>query len=178
MLTENQLILLNSFHTDLKIAKALVYDKCNFEFTHPKLNAESVEYSACTFVLNGKNIEHRVSKITPTKTGQFVTIWKRNKDGITEPYDISDTLDFIIITARNNENLGQFIFPKSVLANKGIITQNGKEGKRGIRVYPPWYKVSNKQAEKTQSWQTNYFLAIKTDHSTDLSLIKKLLLHP
>jgi hypothetical protein len=73
-------------HSDLKVAKELVYDKCGFDLTDPKLNSESSEYGACSFGLNGKKIQHRVSKITPTKTGQFVAIWKRNKDGITEPF--------------------------------------------------------------------------------------------
>lgn len=165
----------HSFHNDLKIAKELVYDKANFEFSNPKLNPESKEYAACSFELNGKNIQHRVSKITPTKIGQFVTIWKRNQDGITEPFDVSDKIDFIIITSRSGNNLGQFIFPKQVLADKGIITQNGKSGKRGIRVYPPWDIPNNKQAEKTKSWQVNYFIKIETDNSTNLDIARKLL---
>lgn len=166
---------INSFHSDLKTAKELVYDFCNFDFANPKLNTESIEYAACSFELNGKIIQHRVSKITPTKTGQFVTIWKRNQDGITAPFDLSDELDFIIITARSGDNFGQFIFPKSVLADKGIITQNSKTGKRGIRVYPPWDIPKSKQAERTQSWQTNYFLTIKTNGLTDFDLAKNLL---
>lgn len=166
--------ILNSFHEDLQLVKKVVYDQC-FELTNPKLNSESQEYAACSFELDGKKIEHRVSKITPTKIGQFVTIWKRNKNGITEPFGLSDELDFIIITARSGENFGQFIFPKQVLADKGIITQNGKSGKRGIRVYPPWDIPNSKQAEKTQNWQIDYFLTIKTDDSTNLDLAKKLL---
>ena len=62
-----------------------------------------------------------------------------------------------------------------MLADNGIITQNGKEGKRGIRVYPPWDIVTNKQAMKTQNWQTKYFLTIKNDNKTDLDLATKLL---
>jgi hypothetical protein len=166
---------INSFHNDLKTVKNWVYDQCDFDFKNPKLNVESIEYGACSFELDGKKIEHRVSKITPTKNGQFVTIWKRNPNGIPEPFDINDEIDFIIITVRSTENLGQFIFPKSVLANKGIITQNGKSGKRGIRVYPPWDIPESKQAEKTQNWQLDYFLTIKTDGSTDIALAKKLL---
>ncbi len=57
----------NSVHCFLRVAKELVYDKCNFEMTNPKLNAESNAYGACSFSLNGNTIEHRVSKITPTK---------------------------------------------------------------------------------------------------------------
>ena len=175
MTLENTLTLLNSIHNDLKIVKELVYDKCGFDLTDLKQNLESKEYGACSFVLNGKTIQQRISKITPTKTGQFVTIWKRNENGITEPFDNSDDFDFVIITARNDNNFGQFIFPKSVLADNGIITQNGKEGKRGIRVYPPWDIVTNKQAMKTQNWQTKYFLIIKNDNKTDLDLATKLL---
>jgi len=171
---ENTLTIMNRFHNDLKIVKELVYDKCSFDLTNLKLNSESVEYGACSFVLNGKKIQHRVSKITPTKTGQFVTIWKRNKVGITEPFDIVDDIDFVVITTRSGDNFGQFIFPKPVLADKGIITQNGKKGKRGIRVYPPWDFGPNKQAEKTQSWQTKYFLTIQNDNSTDLEFIKQM----
>lgn len=168
------MMILSFFHSDLQLTKKLVYDACNFELTNIKLSPESIEYSACSFELNGKNIQYRTSKITPTKTGQFVTIWKRNEKGITEPFHLTDELDFIIITARNGENFGQFIFPKKILAEKGIITQNGKAGKRGIRVYPPWDIPENKQAEKTQNWQLNYFLFIKTDGSTDINLAKKL----
>ena len=175
MTNENTLTLLTSIHSDLKVVKELVYDKCGFGLTNLKQNIESKEYGACTFELNGKTIKHRISKITPTKTGQFVTIWKRNNEGITEPFDNSDNFDFVIITARNDNSFGQFIFPKSVLADKGIITRNGKEGKRGIRVYPPWDTTTNKQAKKTQTWQTKYFLTIKNDNTTDLGLAKKLL---
>lgn len=175
MTTENTSTTINSFHSDLKVVNELVYNKCGFYLTNLEWNLESEEYGACSFVLNGKRIQHRVSKITPTKTGQFVTIWKRNKHGITEPFNISDDVDLIIITSKNENSLGQFIFPKSVLADKGTITRNGKEGKRGIRVYPPWVIATSKQAEKTQNWQTKYFLTIKKDNSTDLDFTKKLL---
>jgi hypothetical protein len=86
-----------------------------------------------------------------------------------------DDIDFIIITSKSHDNLGQFIFPKSVLADNGIITRNDKKGKRGIRVYPPWDLTTNKQAIKAQNWQTKYFLTIKKDNSTDLDLAIKLL---
>lgn len=174
MTTETTPTALNAIHIDLKTVKELVYDKCGIDLTDFKQNLESVEYGACSFRFSGKKIQHRVSKITPTKTGQFVTIWKRNKEGITEPFDISDDIDFIIITSKSGDNLGQFIFPKSVLADQGIIAKNGKGGKRGMRVYPPWDIATNRQAEKTQDWQTKYFLTIREDNSTDLDLIRKL----
>lgn len=159
-------------HPDLQFIKERIYDKHNLVFTNLILNPESVEYGACSFELNGKTIEHRVSKTTPTKIGQFVTIWKRNKEGITCPYDSSDELDFIIITARSGNNFGQFIFPKSILEEKGIISNQGKDGKRGIRVYPPWDVPTNKQAIKTQDWQTKYFLTIAENKSSVESYLR------
>ncbi len=182
MNTQEALTTTNSASAFLKLVKELVYDKCGFDLSNLKQNLESKDYEACSFELNGKTIQHRVSKITPTKTGQFVAIWKRNKDnclpsgqGITEPFNISDDIDFIIITSKSGNNFGQFIFPKSVLAENGIITSKGKIGKRGMRVYPPWDIVTSKQAAKTQSWQTKYFLALNNVNSTDLELTKQLL---
>lgn len=169
MLTENRLL------SDLKIINELVYEKCGFGLINLKINSESTEYGACSFELNGHTIEHRISKITPTKTGQFVTIWKRDKKGITAPFDISDNIDFIVVTSKRDNDIGQFIFPKSVLAEKGIISQKDKEGKRGIRVYPSWDTTTNKQAEKTQSWQTRYFFTIKNDNTNNLDWVKKVL---
>ncbi|EIA08889.1 MepB family protein [Flavobacterium frigoris] len=174
---ENTLKIINSFHSDLKIAKERVYNKCDFDITNPSINTESVEYGACIFQLDRKKIIHRTAKITPTKSGQFVTIWKRNQDGITEPYNIQDDFDFIIITVKSGENFGQFIFPKAVLADKGIISTENKTGKRGIRVYPPWDVVVSQQALKTQNWQTDYFLKISKNSSTDLLRAKNLLMN-
>jgi hypothetical protein len=174
MTNESTLKIKASFHNDLKMLNDLAYSKCGLSLSNLKWNPESTEYGACSFELNGKIIQHRASKITPTKVGQFVTTWKRNEAGKTMPFDFSDPIDFIIITARDGNKLGQFFFPKSVLADHGIITRNGKAGKCGIRVYPPWDAAVNKQAKATQARQIKYFIEIKTDRSTDLSLLRKL----
>lgn len=166
---------LNAIHQDIKIIKELVYDKCGLKIKNFKPDTESQGYAACSFELNGKKIQYRLAKITPKKNGQFVTIWKRNAEGITVPFDFTDELDFILITSRKEKQSGQFIFPKNILAEKKIISKNGKEGKRGMRVYPPWDVVANKQAAETQRWQLKYFLSIKNDGSTDLNLAKKFL---
>jgi hypothetical protein len=156
-------------HPNLKQVKEQVYDKCKLSFIDLKIDAESTEYGACSFVLNGKQIVHRVSKITPTKVGQFVTIWKRNEAGITAPFDHTDPLDFIVITSSNHDQIGQFVFPKSVLAAKGIIT---KDGKRGIRVYPPWDAPTSDQAKRTQRWQVQFFCTITPESNTHLDWFK------
>lgn len=159
--------------SELLAIKELVYDRCNLEFSNLVIESECEEYKACSFMLNSFQIIHRLSKITPTKIGQFVTIWKRNDKGITAPFKVSDNFDFIVITSKSDEKLGQFVFPKAVLLDKGIISKNNISGKRGIRVYPPWDIPTSKQAEKTQLWQTKYFYSIKKD-AFDIELVKKL----
>ncbi len=161
----------NFSNNELKIVKELVFDNCGFILTNLQNNKESLEYAACSFQLNGKSIQFRSSKITPTKTGQFVTIWKRNNEGITEPFDTSDYIDFLIITSKSGDNFGLFIFPKSVLIENGIITNNSKKGKRGMRVYPPWDIAPNKQAERTQNWQTKHFISIIKDDKIGLDFV-------
>lgn len=142
----------------LSIARELIYNKCNFDLSELKTEKESNEYEACTFKLNGKLIIHRCAKITPTKIGQFVTIWKRNENGQTEPFHNNDDFEFIIISARSGDLFGQFIFPKSILLQQGIISNDIQQGKRGIRVYPSWDLALNKQAKRTQLWQLEYFI--------------------
>lgn len=143
---------------DLISARQLIYGICNLQCSQPEAEAESTDYSAYRFNINGKSICYRIAKTTPTKKGQFVTLWKRNSSGIIEPFDLSDEIDFVIISVRKENNFGQFIFPKSVLLKNGIFSTPKKEGKRATRVYPPWDIATSKQAQKTQQWQLNYFL--------------------
>jgi hypothetical protein len=163
-----------SFQTDLQLVEKLLYNECGFQLQNLVWNPESTNYGACSFELNNYKIQYRVANITPTKIGQFVAIWKRNDQGITAPFDVADSLDFLIISVRDSENFGQFIFPKSVLLAKGILSQNGKGGKRGIRVYAPWDKPENKQALKTQAWQVNYFVEIRENLPVDVELVKRI----
>ena len=173
MTVQETWINLKRVSNDLILAKKLVYDCCNFEITAPLPEAESAEYSAYRFEINQKPICYREAKITPTKTGQFVTLWKRNISGTIEPFDFSDTIDFVIISVRKENSIGQFIFPKAILLEKGIFSTLTKEGKRATRVYPPWDITTSKQAQKTQQWQLDYFLGISQDKSI-VSRAKKL----
>lgn len=164
----------NMIHNDLLLAKELLYDKCGLECSYPLIEAESSEYGASTFQLNNLSVKYRVAKITPTKIGQFVTLWKRISNGPTEPHSISDPIDLFIISTRKDHLFGHFVFPKSVLSEHGIITNNKKEGKRGFRVYPPWDKALNKQAQATQKWQLNFFLEIPFETDIDQERVKVL----
>lgn len=149
-----------------------VYERCALKLSDYHLETESKAYDACHFQLNGRKIISRSAKITPKKVGQFVTFWKRNANGITQPFEENDMFDFYMVTVRTEKEFGQFVFPKSVLIKKGIVSTNAKEGKRAFRVYPKWDIAKSKQAERTRKWQLNYFYEVNT--STDLKKVSEL----
>ncbi len=71
-----------------------------------------------------------------------------------------------------DKKLGQFVFSKSVLIDKGIISTEKREGKRVFRVYPKWDVAKNKQAQLSQQWQLKYFYEI--NNLTDLNKVNEL----
>ena len=149
--------------------KQWLFDKCCFEFSNIKIEIESSEYCAHRFEINKQKVLFRSAKITPKKIGQFVTLWKRkNEKSSIEPFEILDDIDLFVVNVKTETNFGQFVFPKSVLIQKGIIT-HAKEGKRAIRVYPKWDFTESKQAKKTQKWQLDYFLNIPFDETLDIN---------
>lgn len=163
----------NVAHPDLLAAQKSVYDPMGLTCSKLMPEAESREYGACTFEINNKTIKFRVAKITPTKIGQFVTFWKRIGDGPIMPYDIADPVDLFIVSVRSGQKLGQFIFPKNILCQKGFVSKVGIGGKRAMRVYPPWDITNSPQAKKTQAWQLMYFFEIYP--TIDTTIVQKLL---
>lgn len=149
-----------------------IYDKCKLRIFDFENEPESLEYDACRFELNGLKIICRNAKVTPKKNGQFVTFWKRNGNGPIEPFYETDRIDFYAVNVRTKNQRGQFVFPKSVLIKKGIISTDKKEGKRAFRVYPSWDITKSKRAERTQNWQLNYFYEI--GKTTDFKEVTKL----
>lgn len=163
-----------SFHPDLLAAQELVYEPLGLVCHNIMHEAESQEYGACTLEINGKHVVFRVAKITPTKIGQFVTLWKRFGGGHIMPFDIEDPVDLFVVNVRHSEHFGQFVFPKNVLRKQGVVSQDGKKGKLAIRVYPSWDTPVSPQAKKTQAWQLQYFFEV-TSHC-DQTKIQKLFL--
>ncbi|QCX52283.1 MepB family protein [Elizabethkingia sp. JS20170427COW] len=119
---------------------------------------ECEEYFGFNMKIDAWEVKFRKAKITPKKVGQFVTLWKRNSKNQTEPFEEKDQFNFYIVVAEEENNYGFFLFPRKVLVEKQILTTCQKIGKRGFRVYPEWAEIQSKQAQKTQSWQVNYFI--------------------
>ena len=161
--------------SEIQLLNNSIFKVCGIELENVETEKESQEYFAHNFELNKQKVKFRMAKITPTKTGQFVTIWKRNENGITEPHNVDDEFEFYLIATRQSERFGVFIFDKTVLSENRILTSKKGEGKRGIRVYPNWNVTTNKQAQKTQNWQTKYFVEISNEEKIDINKVKKLL---
>lgn len=126
----------------------------------PVPEAEGAEYGACRAELHGQRLILRVAKTTPTKIGQFVTVWKRpHPDSEIAPLDEADPLDVVIIAVSDGARHGFFIFPCSVLLERGVMSRGGQGGKRALRVYPPWCALESAQALRTQRWQAGWFVA-------------------
>lgn len=156
----------------LNRVKKEIYNNCSLEISKLEIESESEGYGACRFELNGRIVFSRNAKITPKKVGQFVTFWKRNANGPIEPFDTSDEMDFCVVNVKGENTFGQFVFPKSVLIEKGIISTKKKEGKRGFRLYPSWDLAKSTQAKRTQKWQLDYFFEI--NHSTNFKKVVEL----
>ncbi|MFF8900698.1 MepB family protein [Streptomyces lydicus] len=154
-------------HDELTAARAAVYEPCGFVCSPPVPEAESAEYGAHSFTLDGLAVRFRVGKTTPTKVGQFVTVWRRHEGGPIRPFDVADPVDLFVISSRDADGFGHFVFPREVLAERGVVARGGVGGKRGFRVYPPWVTTTSRQARATQEWQVRHFLPIPADGPAD-----------
>ena len=159
-------------NTLLKKIQTEIYNTCNLIISDFRIEVESKEYNACQFRLSDLNVVCRNAKITPKKVGQFVTFWKRDMNQPIEPFHENDAIDFFVVNIQTAHSRGQFVFPKAILLQKGIISTEKKEGKRAFRVYPNWDKTTSTQAARTQKWQLDYFYELNA--TTDLKKVLEL----
>jgi len=122
--------------------------------------------------------------VTPDRPGAFLAVWQRPSSPSingTKPIPLRfNELDYLFVQVERHpdalnstepmqgSNNGMFIFPVSVLIEKGIVSSEKSKGKTGFRVFPPWSqdrgvvgtKVFSESGKKTQRWQLPYFLTI------------------
>ena len=133
---------------------------------------DNTEYGAAVARIGSRRVRFRVGRVTPRKVGLFVAVWRRSATGSTEPFP-ADDVDHLVILAREGQQGGQFVFPRSALQRHGIVSVANQGGKRGFRVYPPWSRTDNTQAVRTQAWQGAFFL--NTSDGVDLERLRELL---
>lgn len=137
------------------------------DLTNIELENQNALYYGAKLKINGFSVRFRKSKITPTKTGQFVVVWEKNSTNINQPYSYKTSPNYLMIYAESKINKGVFIFPKEILLENNILSSNNQKGKMGFRVYPSWEKVSSPQALKTQNWQCKYFIDLNTKEAKE-----------
>jgi hypothetical protein len=160
---------------------------------------ESSKYEGLIFGLNHKNIVYRKGNVTSDRPGAFLAVWQRPVSGglhDNKPIPLtSNELDYLFIQVERhvsaNEKLehslkhGMFIFPASLLIEKGILCSVKNKGKTGFRVFPPWSqdrgvvgtKVFSESGKKTQKWQLPYFIPLNADGLMDPVALNKILNH-
>lgn len=127
---------------------------------------EARVYAGCEFSLaNGSGSTSRIvfrsAKVTPTKAGLFVTLWKRDESGNTRPYTATDSINEFWISAKTKCGYGLFKFTANVLEDVGVLSSATKPGKRGFRIYTPWDENLNPSAAKAWSWQRKFFTVLE-----------------
>ncbi|WP_458112420.1 MepB family protein [Arthrobacter sp. R1-13] len=135
------------------------YRSRGYRCSTPEAEPESQEYGAYTFSLNDQSVVFRIAKTTPTKIGQFVTLWQRSPGPgqPIRPFDVSDGVDLFVVSVGDSVNSGQFVFPQEALIKRGVVSQGKLGGKRAFRIYPPWTAPTSRQAQATQRWQSEFF---------------------
>jgi hypothetical protein len=139
------------------------FSALGYSCSEPNPEAESREYGAHAFEVNGRKAVFRIARTTPKKAGQFVTLWQRAAPdgGPIRPFDSSDGIGLLVVSVRGEAGLGHFIFPQSALIARDVVSREFVGGKRAFRVYPPWSEPSSRTAEATQRWQSEHFLPIR-----------------
>ncbi len=131
------------------------------------VEADNAEYGAAISAIGRSPGRFRVGKLTPTKVGLFVTVWRRSLGGSTEPLPAEECIDALVVCVREDSRFGAFAFPKAALVKYGVVSVGGTGGKRGFRVYPPWSATTNRQAKKSQQWQCRYFFEMADGSAID-----------
>ncbi|MCO4254785.1 MepB family protein [Pseudarthrobacter cellobiosi] len=140
-----------------------------------KVEADNAEYGAAISAIGRSPVRFRVGKLTPTKVGLFVTVWRRSLGGSTEPLPAEEDPDMLVVCVGEDSRVGAFAFPKAALVKHGVVSVGGAGGKRGFRVYPPWSATTNRQAKKSQQWQCNYFFEMADGSAIDAQRAIRLL---
>ncbi|WP_077318275.1 MepB family protein [Virgibacillus proomii] len=170
---------MKDFHTILSFLNKIIYKPNHLTLELVQEERQNSKYGAGTFKLSSglasKSIRFRVANITPTKIGQFVAFWEKDRNNKNQPYSFEEAHDLLVITTfKNDKEFGQFIFPKEILFKQNILRSSSTKGKMAIRVYPRWDIPTSKQAMKTQEWQLPYFVDMSDQNKLQIDKMLEL----
>lgn len=117
----------------LALTKTLTYESLQLRLTDFENELESREYEACRFKINGLKVVCRTAKITPAKTGQFVTLWKRIAEGPIAPLDDHDAFELVLINVKKAISQVSSFFQKQCFV-KGASSRKNQRRTSGLSV--------------------------------------------
>ncbi|MEW9503156.1 MepB family protein [Jeotgalibacillus marinus] len=166
---------MNKFFRALTHVNKIVYEPNQLTLKSIQEEKQNSNYGAGTFQLASRSVRFRVAKKTSNKVGQFVAFWEKDENNKNQPFSYEKAPDLLVInTAMSNNEFGQFIFPKEILAKQNILKTSTTKGKMAIRVYPSWDSPASKQAIKTQKWQLPYFIDMSNTNKLPIQKILEL----
>ena len=118
---------------------------------------QNSDYESGVALIGTEQWRIRTARITPTKPGAFVAVWKRGEGGSTRPFTSNEALSGLLVFAEEEERFGVFRFTAMHLLSLGYITSASHPGKRGFRVYPSWSSELNPQASRAKRAQAPAF---------------------
>ncbi|MGL5853270.1 MAG: MepB family protein [Phycicoccus sp.] len=115
-------------------------------------------YESGLATIGGERWRVRTARVTPTKPGAFVAVWRRAGDGGTEPFPADDATHGLLVFVEDGIlRRGVFRFTAAHLRELGIVRSESHPGKRGFRLYPDWCSGLSRQAASTQAVQAPAF---------------------
>ena len=166
---------MNNFYTALAYVSKIIYGPNHLTVKSIQEEKQNSKYGAGTFELSSRTVRFRVANSTPAKVGQFVAFWEKDENNKNQAYSYAKAPDLLVITTFKNENeFGQFIFPKEILFKQNILRSSSTTGKMAIRIYPSWDSPTSKQAMKTQEWQLPYFVDMSNSNNLAIEKILEL----
>lgn len=150
---------MKDFLTALAHVNKTVYEPNRLMVQSVREEKQNSKYGAGIFQLSSKTVRFRVANVTPAKIGQFTAFWEKDENNQNQSYSYEEAPDLLVIITFKNENeFGHFVFPKEILLKQNILRSASTKGKMALRVYPVWDSPSSEQAIKTQKWQLPYFV--------------------
>jgi len=142
----------------LKIINRVETNVLGMSVSGVTLEVQNSEYEGMTLQLGDHLVRARLAKKTPTKQGYFVVCWEKNCQNKNQPFTVENSPERLLVNITDGEQSGQFVFSKSILVRKSILSHDDVVGKMAFRVYPIWESNLNQTAKKTQDWQMPYFI--------------------
>lgn len=131
--------------------------RAGVEISDAVAEEQGSDYESGVVEIGGGSWRIRTARVTPTKLGAFVAVWRRAPGGSTEPFSSADECDGLLVFVKDGARFGAFAFTREHLVNLGIVQSSRHPGKRGFRVYPSWCESLNAQATRTQRAQAGAF---------------------